>query len=97
VTVPRYVIERVFDPLTDAEMLRLAHRSRDVAASDFPDVAWEHSHVCADAEGTIKSYCVYSAPDEARLRAHAEAVGEHIVTKVYEVVGDLDPRNLPAL
>ena len=95
--MPRYVIERVFDPLTDAEMLALAHRSRDVAVSDFPDVEWEHSHVCADDEGTIKSYCVYRAPNEQQLHAHAATVGQHVITRVYEVVGDLDPTDLPPL
>jgi hypothetical protein len=90
------VIERVFDPLTDAEMLALAHRSRDIGEDQFPEISWEHSHVVSDAEGTIKSYCVYEAPDEDALRAHAATLGQHVVTNMYEIVGDLDPRNLPA-
>jgi hypothetical protein len=35
--------------------------------------------------------CVYSAPSVQRLREHAEPVGGHVVTNVYEIVGDINP------
>ena len=48
------------------------------------------SHVVADESG-IKSFCVYDSPDEDRLRQHAQQVGEHTVTRIYQVVGDVTP------
>jgi hypothetical protein len=37
---------------------------------------------------------VYSAPNARRLREHADSVGGHVVTHVYEVVGDITPEEI---
>jgi len=89
--VPRYVIERDFGLVGEEEMQEVAVRSKATWIEHFPDIRWEHSHVCSDENGAIKSFCVYSAPSVQRLREHAERVGGHVVTNVYEIVGDITP------
>ena len=92
--MPRYVIERDFGLVDEDEMQEVAARSKAAGIEHFPDINWEHSHVCADAGGAIKSFCVYSAPSASRLREHADRVGGHVVTNVYEVVGDITPEEI---
>jgi hypothetical protein len=88
--MPRYVIERVYDTVVQDDMARIGARSKSVALESFPDITWEHSHVVSD-ESAIKSFCVYDAPNEERLREHADLVGEHMVTHVYEIAADVTP------
>jgi Protein of unknown function (DUF4242) len=92
--VPRYVIERDFGLVGEEEMQEVAARSKATGLEHFPDIEWEHSHVCSDEKGAIKSFCVYSAPSVDRLREHAERVGGHVVTDVYEIVGDITPEEV---
>jgi len=94
--VPRYVIERDFGLVGEEEMQEVAARSKATGIEHFPDIEWEHSHVCSDEKGAIKSFCVYSAPSVERLREHAERVGGHVVTNVFEIVGT-SPRGGQAL
>lgn len=89
--MPRYVVERDFGRVSEEEMQEVAVRSKSAGLEAFPDITWEHSHVCSDAEGAIRSYCVYTAPSPDRLESHADRVGGHIVTNVYEIVGDILP------
>lgn len=88
--MPRYLIERVYGDAVEEDMQRIGARSKRVALEQFPEITWEHSHVVADESG-IKSFCVYDSPDEDRLRQHAQQVGEHTVTRIYQVVGDVTP------
>jgi hypothetical protein len=88
--MPRYVIERVYDTAVQEDMARIGSRSKAVAAESFPDLTWEHSHVVSDESG-IKSFCVYDAPSEERLREHGQRVGEHAITHVYEIAADVTP------
>jgi hypothetical protein len=37
---------------------------------------------------------VYSAPRPGRLLEHADRVGGHAVTNVYEIVGDITPEEV---
>ena len=89
--MPRYVIERNFDRIDDTEMQAVAVRSKQLGTERFPGITWEHSHVVVDAEGGIKSFCVYSAPDEQMLRDHAAELGGHVIDQMYEIVGDVAP------
>jgi hypothetical protein len=89
--VPRYVIERDFGQVDEDEMQEVAYRSKVIGVEQFPDIRWEHSHVCSDADGGIKSFCIYNAPDADRLREHADRLGGHVVSRVYEIVGDVNP------
>jgi len=92
--MPRYVIERDFAKIGDSDMEEIGARSKRVATERFPDITWEHSHVCIDAAGGVRSFCVYTAPNEQRLHEHAEELGRHVVTNMYEIVGDVDPREI---
>ena len=89
--MPRYVIERNYGLVDDDEMQELAARSKLIGFEQFPDVEWEHSHVCHGADGSFKSYCVYRAPNPQRLREHATQLGGHVITDIYEIVGDVTP------
>lgn len=92
--MPRYVVERTFD-VTEDEMPNVGRRSRRIAGEQFPEIVWEHSHVVTDSDGTLKSFCVYEAPDEATIRRHAELLGDHVVDHVYEIGGDVTPADFP--
>jgi Protein of unknown function (DUF4242) len=88
----RYVVERDFGQVGEDEIQEVAARSKVTGIEQFPDISWEHSHVVSDTDsGTIKSFCVYSAPAAERLHEHAQAVGGHEVIRIYEIVGDVTP------
>jgi hypothetical protein len=89
--MPRYLIERDFGSIGEDEMQEIAARSKVTGAEHFPDIVWEHSHVCSDDAGAVKGFCVYSAPSAELLQEHADRVGGHVVTRIYEIVGDLTP------
>jgi Protein of unknown function (DUF4242) len=88
--MPRYMIERNFGEAVEEDMGRISSNSKRVLDDDFPDLTWEHSYVVSDASG-IKTFCVYEAPNAERLRDHAEQVGEHIVTQLYEIGAVVTP------
>jgi hypothetical protein len=92
--MPRYVIERDFGNVSEGELQEVAARSKVTGIEQFPEILWEHSHVCADAAGAIKSFCVYAAPNPERLQEHADRVGGHVVTRIYEIVGDISPEQV---
>ncbi|MEO8291946.1 MAG: nickel-binding protein [Actinomycetota bacterium] len=92
--MPRYVIERTYDVAED-EMPEVGRRSKRIAAEQFPQIVWEHSHVVVDEEGTLKSFCIYDAPDEQMVRRHAALLGQHVVDHVYEIGGDVTPDDFP--
>jgi Protein of unknown function (DUF4242) len=92
--VPRYVVERTWD-VDQAEMPNMGSRSKRIATEQFPDIVWEHSHVVVDEEGTLKSFCIYGAPDADTVRRHAELIGRHVVDHVYEIGGDVTPDDFP--
>jgi hypothetical protein len=92
--MPRYLIEREYGQAVEDDMRRIGSRSKSVATEQFPQITWEHSHVVGDESG-IKSFCVYDSPDEDLLRRHAEVVGEHAITHIYEIAGDVTPADFP--
>ena len=89
--MPRYVIERFFDQISDEDMLAATVRSDRIAAERFPEITWEHSHVVLEENGGVKTFCVYEAPSEEMIREHADAFGAHMVSNVYEIVEDVTP------
>jgi uncharacterized protein DUF4242 len=94
--MPRYLVERLFDDISDDDMLAAAVRSDEARNADFPDLTWEHTHVCVESDGSVTSFCVYAAPNEARIREHAEVFGAHVVGRVWEIVEDISPQSLHA-
>jgi hypothetical protein len=88
--MPRYLIERLYGDVEQEAMQNIGQRMKRVAEDQFPDVIWDHSHVVSDESG-IKSYCVYEAPSEERLRQHGDMVREHTIVGIYEIAGDVTP------
>jgi Protein of unknown function (DUF4242) len=88
--MPRYMIERVFGEAVEEDMGRISSNSKLVLEEDFPDLTWEHSYVVSDVSG-IKTFCVYEAPNEERVRKHATRVGEHAITQLYEIGAVVTP------
>ena len=88
--MPRYLIERAYGEVEQDAMQNIGQRMKRVAKEDFPDVSWDHSHVVSDDSG-IKSFCVYEAPNEERLREHGDMVRQHTILRIYEIAGDVTP------
>ena len=88
--MPRYLIERAYGEAEQDAMETIGQRMKQVAEEDFPDVSWDHSHVVSDDSG-IKSFCVYEAPNEERLREHGDMVRQHTILRIYEIAGDVTP------
>jgi hypothetical protein len=93
--MPRYLIEREYGQAEEEAMQNIGQRMKQVADEEFPDVAWEHSHVVSDESG-IKSYCVYEAPSEEQLRQHGDMVREHTIVRIYEIAGEVTPADFTA-
>jgi Protein of unknown function (DUF4242) len=93
--MPRYLIERVFGEAVEEDMGRIGSNSQRVIEQEFPDITWEQSYVVSD-ESVIKTFCIYEAPSEERVRRHAAVVGEHAVTRVYEIGGVVTPADFAA-
>ena len=66
-----------------------------MAEAQFPQGAWEHSHVVVDDTGAVTPYCVYGAPDEQMVRDHAQELGGHEVGFIREIAGDVTPADFP--
>ena len=68
--MPRYLIVRAFE-VVEEDMPNVGRRSRRLVENEFPEVTWEHSHVIVADDGSVKTYCVYDAPDEETVRQHS--------------------------
>lgn len=91
--MPRYLIERAWDPMEEEELAAKAALSKRILTQDrqFSQIVWEHSHVVMDEDGQLKSFCVYSSPDAKLIREHAVMIGDHRVDGIYEIGGDISP------
>ena len=94
--MPRYLIVRSFEVNEDA-MPNVGRRSREVVEGEFPEITWEHSHVIVGDTGTVRTFCVYAAPDEETVRKHGERLGQHTIDDVMEIAGDVTPADFPPL
>ena len=71
--MPKYIIEREIPgagSLTAQDLQGISQKSCGVLNDMGPKIQWVESYVTDD-----KVYCVYIAPDEATVRAHAEQGG----------------------
>ena len=71
--MPKYVIERDIPGIgkvTPQEVVAISQKSCSVLKNLGPQIQWLHSYVTGD-----KVYCVYLAPDEAKIQDHAKRVG----------------------
>ena len=92
--MPRYLIERTYTVDMDA-VPAAATRSKAIGHYHYPEIVWEHSHVVVGTDGVPKSFCIYEAPNEEMVREHASRLGDHVVTTIYEVAGDVSPADFP--
>jgi hypothetical protein len=90
----RFLIERTYTVDMDT-LPTVATRSKAIGHYNYPDIVWEHSHVVVGADGMPKSFCIYEAPDEDMVREHANRLGDHVVTIIYEIAGDVTPDDFP--
>jgi hypothetical protein len=88
------MIVRRFD-VASSEMPVVGRRSRELTETEFPTITWEHSHVVVDDSGTVRTYCVYGAPDETTVRSHASRLGSHEIELLGEIAGDVTPADFP--
>lgn len=89
--MPRYLVERFFDQISDEEMLAAGVRSDRAIQAEFGEITWDHSHVVVDEDGRVRTYCVYEAPSEEVVRAHAAVFGGHTIGNLFEIVDDITP------
>jgi hypothetical protein len=71
--MPKYIIEREIPgagSLTTQDLQGISQKSCGVLNNMGPKIQWVESYVTDD-----KVYCVYIAPDEATVKAHAEQGG----------------------
>jgi hypothetical protein len=92
--MPRYLIVRQFQVGED-EMPAVGRRSRRLTEEEFPEITWEHSHVVVGDDGKVKTYCVYDAPSQEAVRAHADQLGSHTIGDLHEIAGDVTPSDFP--
>ena len=86
--MPQYVIERDIPGAGDMsvdELKGASQQSCSVLRDLGPDIQWVHSYVTGD-----RIYCIYRAPDEKLLRAHAEQSG-FPANRISEVRAVIDP------
>ena len=86
--MPKYIIEREIPAagsLMPQDLQAISQKSCSILNSMGPRIQWLESFVTDD-----KVYCVYIAPDEATIRAHAEQ-GEFPANRVAQVRSVIDP------
>jgi hypothetical protein len=83
-----FVIERDVPgagQLAHAELVALSKKSCAVLDALGPSIQWMHSYVTND-----RIYCIYSAPDAAMVRRHAE-LGGFPANRISRVMAVIDP------
>ena len=86
--MPKYVIEREIPgagKLSAEELRGISQKSCAVLEKMGPTIQWVESYVTDD-----KIYCVYIAPDEAKVREHAR-LGGFPVNRVSAIRRMIDP------
>lgn len=86
--MPKYVIEREIPGagnLTAEELQGISQKSCSVLQNLGPQIQWVQSYVTGD-----KVYCVYIAPSEDMIRAHAQQ-GGFPANRISEVKTVIDP------
>jgi Protein of unknown function (DUF4242) len=70
-----FLIERHFGHVTPEQLQAGGSTSKRVAAEQFADtIVWERTRALQTTDGLV-TFCVYQAPDEETVRAHAAAAG----------------------
>jgi hypothetical protein len=85
--MPRFLVERDYEMVSEEAILEGVARGRSAMREHFPDLDWEHTHVCHTPGGEIKAFCVYSAPSAERLAEHTASMGGHTAHRIHEILG----------
>jgi Protein of unknown function (DUF4242) len=91
--MPKFVIERDLPgagSLSPQELNAISQKSCGVLRNMGPQIQWVHSYVTQD-----KIYCIYIAPDEKTVRAHASQ-GGFPANRVSEIKTMIDPTTAEA-
>ncbi len=86
--MPKYLIEREIPgagKLSSQELQAISRKSCGVLNKLGPQIQWLHSYVTGD-----KLYCVYIAPNEELVRAHAQQ-GGFPANRISAVTSIIDP------
>jgi hypothetical protein len=86
--MPKYVIEREIPGagnMSPQELQAVSQKSCSVLQNLGPQIQWLHSYVTGD-----KIYCVYIAPSEDMIRAHAQQ-GGFPANRISEIKTIIDP------
>jgi hypothetical protein len=86
--MPKYIIEREIPgagSLSQQDLQAISQKSCSILNSMGPRIQWLESYVTDD-----KVYCLYIAPDEAIIRAHAEQ-GDFPANRISQVRSVIDP------
>jgi len=91
--MPKYVIEREIPgagDLSPEDLQAISQKSCSVLQNLGPQINWVESYVTAD-----KVYCVYIAPSEDMIRAHAQQ-GGFPANRISEIKTTIDPTTAEA-
>lgn len=86
--MPKYIIEREISgagSFTTPDLQIISRKSCAVLSDIGPRIQWLESYVTDD-----KIYCIYIAPDEAAVRAHAEQ-GGFPANRISRIKSVIDP------
>ena len=86
--MPKYVIERDIPGagnLSTEQLQGISQKSCHVLRELGPQIQWLHSYVTED-----KVYCIYIAPNEEMVRAHAQQ-GGFPANRISEIKQVIDP------
>ena len=86
--MPKYVIEREIPGagnLSPQDLQAISQKSCSVLQNLGPQIQWVESYVTAD-----KVYCIYIAPSEDMIRAHAQQ-GGFPANRISEIKTTIDP------
>jgi uncharacterized protein DUF4242 len=86
--MPKYLIEREIPgagKLSAADLQAISQKSCGVLSGLGPQIQWVQSYVTGD-----KVYCVYIAPNEALIQAHARQ-GGFPANRISEITSIIDP------
>ncbi|MFZ9609071.1 MAG: DUF4242 domain-containing protein [Methylococcales bacterium] len=86
--MPKYIIEREIPgagSLTDQDLQGISQKSCGILNEMGPKIQWVESYVTDD-----KVYCVYIAPNEATVKAHAEQ-GGFPANRISQIKTMIDP------
>ncbi|SFI18575.1 DUF4242 domain-containing protein [Nitrosomonas sp. Nm34] len=86
--MPKYIIERDIpgaSALTPQELQTISQKSCSILNKMGPQIQWLESYVTDN-----KVYCIYIAPDEATIRAHANQ-GEFPANHISRIKDVIDP------